>query len=577
VDEVSDGNERVTSEEETSFADLLPGDGRSAGGSPVPAHAAVTTRQAQPDAATAGQERHPVGIVAPSRTDPLVRLASAVIGGPAGSRLATGTGAIRALSVLILLAVAVLGAGVLEKQHCRDTGWANPDLYWHACYSDIPVLYGSVGLGDSHRPGLTDVVSDGSLGSPLQAAVMWTVSLLVDEDPAARSLRRYFDLSVVILAIALIVLVVVVVKGAGRRPWDAAHVALSPILVTVALVSYDLLAVAFAAGSLLAWSRRLPVLAGVLLGLAVSTRPLTAVFALAVIVLAIRAGAWRAASDFLGAGALTWLGLRVLLFPGVGLLPLALVLTAAVLVAVLVPRIWSVSGVGPSGVTAVLLAGASSWFGFSLWADLGLSHAWRVWQESGSGYGSVWMIPQLLGESQQGRDPWWSISALNASTVTVASLLAMLVVILVAVILALGTARSPRLADLTLFLAAAVLLVGKAVPVQASLLLLPLIAWSGLRWRDHLWWAASEVSYFVGTWLYIAGLGEGRGLPAAFYLLLLLWRLSMIAWVGYQGVRHGLRPRTDPIRSPQDGEPAEDDPLGGVLNDTGDALVVRFG
>jgi hypothetical protein len=94
-----------------------------------------------------------------------------------------------------------------------------------------------------------------------------------------------------------------------------------------------------------------------------------------------------------------------------------------------------------------------------------------------------------------------------------------------------------KVAPLTLALLAAVLLSAKTLPVQASLLLLPLIALSGLRWRDHLIWAGTELAYFVGVWLYIAGESvPNHALPAVFYLVLLAARLSGIAWIGAQAV-----------------------------------------
>jgi hypothetical protein len=101
----------------------------------------------------------------------------------------------------------------------------------------------------------------------------------------------------------------------------------------------------------------------------------------------------------------------------------------------------------------------------------------------------------------------------------------------------LGRFVTSKVAPLSLALLAAVLLTSKQLPVQASLLLLPLIALSGLRWRDHLIWVSTELVYFVGIWLYIAGeTTPSRGLPAVFYLVMLLARLAGIAWVGVQGV-----------------------------------------
>jgi hypothetical protein len=510
-------------------------------------------------------------VVAPSRGDAVVRWASEVVGGPAGRRLAPATGFWRALPVLILLAVAVFGAGVVQKEHCRSEGWRSPDMYWHACYSDIPLLYGAGQLGADPRPGLVEAVSGGSLGPPLEAAVVWTASVFVDPTPASQAPRRFFDLSVVLLAGVLVGLVVVVVRAAGRRPWDAAHVALSPLLITVGLISYDLLAVALSAGALLVWARRRPVAAGVLLGLAAATRPMTAVIGLAVLVLAVRAGRWVAAFDAVGAALLTWLGVRALLFPGLSVIQLAV--TVVVIGVVIASASWlrALPGTGLGGVAALAFVGTAYVLHLP-WGGLGLTDAWRAWKEAGPLYGSVWMIPDLLGRSGRGSSSGWFREPLSASAASTAALLGMVVVVVLAAGLALGARRRPRVADLALLLMVGFLLTAKAVPVQASLLLLPLVALAGMRWRDHLLWATAEVAYFVGTWLYIAGFDAERGLPSVFYLALLLWRLSMIGWLGVQAFRQIRDPRRDPVRSPDDAGPAADDPLGGPVDGAPDAL-----
>ena len=59
---------------------------------------------------------------------------------------------------------------------------------------------------------------------------------------------------------------------AGRRPYDAAIFALSPLLVFHAFSNWDLLAMAFASGALWAWSREKPVAAGVLIGLGTAAK-----------------------------------------------------------------------------------------------------------------------------------------------------------------------------------------------------------------------------------------------------------------------------------------------------------------
>jgi hypothetical protein len=156
----------------------------------------------------------------------------------------------------------------------------------------------------------------------------------------------------------------------------------------------------------------------------------------------------------------------------------------------------------------------------------------------------------------------------------------MLLLVTVAVltlVFGLGSVDRPRLAHLALFAVAGTLLVGKSVPVQSTLLLLPLIALAGLRWRDHLVWAGTELAYFVAVWLYIGFASDpNKGLPPGAYVVLLLVRLAGVVWIMSQAVRAMRDPLTDPVRVPVDGSPGTDDPQGGPLDGAPDALVVRL-
>src|SRR4051794_4979726 len=121
-------------------------------------------------------------VYSPSRHDPVVRAASTVIGGPAGRRLASATGFWRAIPVLVLLAAAMLSFGLIQKEHCRAEGWSSPDQFWHACYSDIPVLYGSSSLGAADRTGLVESLGQGGLGQPpVAGALMWVTAAFVPD------------------------------------------------------------------------------------------------------------------------------------------------------------------------------------------------------------------------------------------------------------------------------------------------------------------------------------------------------------------------------------------------------------
>lgn len=470
-----------------------------------------------------------VGLLSPSRTDPVVRVASQVVGGPAGRRLASATGFWRAASVLVIFAVVAMGAALVERQHCRVEGWSSPDQFFHMCYSDIPVLFGSAALGSDDAPSLVAAVAaDGPLGQPpLLAALLWTVSSVVPDGESAQAARAVFDVSAVLLTAALVVAVLCVASVAGRRRWDAAHLALSPVLVTAGLISYDLFAVALACVGMLAWSRQRIVTAGVLLGLAVGVRPTYAVLGVVLLAVGMRAGATGRVAVTLGAGVATYLGLRVVLLPG--------------------------------------------WTGQ-------LAEAFSTWRDSAPGYGSLWLVPQMLSQSKPTNARfWYSGGGLSPTTATVLAILGFAAVCLWLLVLTLTAPRRPRVAHVALIGLVGCLLVSKSVPVQASLLVLPFVAWAGLRWRDHLIWAGTEVVYFVGVWLYIAGLtNSDRGLPAGFYLLILLGRLAGLGWLAVQASRAVREPVTDPVRLPEDAGPGRDDPLGGPVADAHDALVVRL-
>ena len=465
-------------------------------------------------------------VLPPSRFDPVARSASAVVGGPAGRRLGPARGLLTAVPVLVMLAAVLLGAGVVQKQHCRAEGWTSPDQFWHACYSDIAVLYGSVPLHGGERPTLSGAVGEGGVGQPpLASAAIWLVSGL-GLGGGSRGPVHFFDASVLVLGVLLMAAVVMVAAVNRRRPWDAAHLALSPVLVVSALISYQLLAVALAAGVLLAWTRRRAVLAGVLLGLAVLAAGQTAVLAVALLVVGLRIGRGGEAVRAAATAGLVWLGVRVVLFTGFG---------------------------------------------------GGISDAWQSYKAAGAGYGSTWLVPQLIGENRPRRaDVWLGLHTLSGPMVTTLTLLTLLALVSGVATVALTARVEPRLGPVALAMTCAVLLSAKALPPQAGLLLLPLIAVAGLRWRDHLIWATTEICYFVGVWLYIAAQSDpNRGLPGGLYLLLLLARLGGIAWVGVQALRAVLDPDADPGRPAADPEwePVEDEPF----DRSGPAAEVELG
>ncbi|MEP7036534.1 MAG: glycosyltransferase 87 family protein, partial [Actinomycetota bacterium] len=286
--------------------------------------------------------------VAPTRVDPVAAAASEVIGGPLGRYAAPARHTANALwqpaaAVLVGLSSLTVAAGVLQKAHCFNTGWNTPDQFWHACYSDLPLVYQTNGLGHA----MPYLAGAQHLDQPVvTGVVMWLVGLLVPDGSVMVQQQWYFALCAVLVTVLAMALVAVTIVSVPSTPWRAAHIALSPVLVLAGLVSVDLLGVLLASVALWAWGRSRIQLAGIMMGLAISARTYPLVLLVAIGLLAVRSGRvtpWRRMA-----------------------------------------------------VTAL-----ATWFVVSLpWLLInpdGLVSVYLSWWRSGASYGSAWVVPSLLG------------------------------------------------------------------------------------------------------------------------------------------------------------------------------------
>lgn len=227
------------------------------------------------------------------------------------------------LQALTAMTAAMLTLGVFQKGHCVANGWSNPDQFWRACYSDVPVLYSSTpGLAEGTLPYL-----DQGWDQPLLSGLaMWALSWLVPPGASGAAAHQWVFLIWVAVAFALLVLMLVaLVSMMPTRPWHAAHLAVSPVIAVLALVSVDLVGVAALIWGIWFWRSGRAIPAGVLFGLAFLVRPLAAVVLLAIVLVAPRQHKVAAALRSLAAAAGTVLLLLapfLLLNPSGALAPL---------------------------------------------------------------------------------------------------------------------------------------------------------------------------------------------------------------------------------------------------------------
>ncbi len=203
-----------------------------------------------------------------------------------------------------------------------------PNAFMRACYSDIPILYLNRDL--SIGSGIyTDILLEYPVLTGGFVAVTRAITGLLgavispdatfDERLAASQL--FFQVNAIVLFLCFLVTVLVHLKmgqasprgdlGSPVRVWDALLISASPIVALNGLINWDLFAVMLTSIGLLIWSRRYPFIAGAVLGLAFAAKFYPVLVLLAITVVCMRTGHYRAvARAWLGA-VLAWLIVNV--------------------------------------------------------------------------------------------------------------------------------------------------------------------------------------------------------------------------------------------------------------------------
>ncbi|MCZ3385600.1 MAG: glycosyltransferase 87 family protein [Actinomycetia bacterium] len=431
--------------------------------------------------------------VLPTRDDPMVAGASTVIGGPIGRRAIATRSWWTPLRIVLLLAILASALGAAIDSPCSTKAWGNGhETFSRGCYSDIVHLYWGRGIDEGVLPYVEDpaTTGDSEIEYPvLTGAVMYALGVPISDswEPDTRA-RAYYTINAIVIALLLAVTVWATALTVRRRPWDAAMVAVAPGMILASTINWDLWAVAVTALALLAWARRYPVLAGLLLGLGGSFKLYPLLLLGPLLFLCIRAGRLRYWFLALGSAALMWLAAN---------LP------------IMISR-------------------------FDGWA-----HFYRFSTERGADFGSPWLV---LRDAFDINPP---IEQLNlwAAGVLVALCAGIGLLILAA-------PRRPRFHQVAFLTVAAFVLSNKVYSPQFIVWLIPLAVLARPRWRDFLWWQAAEVVYFFAVWWYIIWqVSPERGLPETYYWAAIAVHIAAtLAFAGLV-VRDILRPDHDPVRS----------------------------
>ncbi len=501
--------------------------------------------------------------------------AGALVGGPLG-RHARRVGWWGPLSALILTTILTCLVGYGQKLPCRDVGnWQHNFQYTRVCYSDILPLYSTEKLDQGKVPYLDYPVEYPVLIGAAMEAGAEVAKAAPAHDYAARN-ALFFDATAILLTIAALITVICTAFTAGMRRMDVMLLAAAPLLAFHAFTNWDLLAVAFTAGGLLAWSKKAPAIAGLLLGFGAATKAYPLLMLVALGLLAYRAGAMRA-----------W-GRCVAWAFG------ALIATYAI--------VWPFAGsyAGDNGQTHN-----------NLWKFFDLN------QTRGADWDSLAYVVQYLGRSFStgrivetavivgllivGAVGLWRRTAKAIVIAAVAVVIAAVAVtgtisyarsrgtipasvlntfsIIAAVVLfagigfvVLSAPRRPRVPQVAFLVVVSFLLVNKVDSPQYSLWLLPLAVLAYPRWKPLLAWQIIEIYEVLMRYLWFVyddSTAYGKaGVSEGWFVSAVVLRQAALVWLAALVIREIYHPERDVVRGK-----GVDDPAGGVLEDRPDRRV----
>ncbi len=486
----------------------------------------------------------------PSRTDVMGAALSGVVGGPVGRHAMIGRAPfLTPFRVLLIIALVFLGLGYTTKAPClvttgtgtadqRVANWQNQRAYYEFCYSDTVPLYTAEVLNLGKFPYKSSWIETDSAQKPrvqydgtrairymeypvltgmyqyaaMSVAKTYTALSKLVRMPVVAEVIMFFNISAFGLALAWMATVWATMRMSGRRPWDAAVVAGSPILIFQAFTNFDALATACAAGAMLAWSRRKPVVTGVLIGVGVALKLYPLLLLIPLVLLAVRTGKWRPVAKTAITALVTWIVVN---------LPIM----------VMFPRGWS------------------EFFRLNTRRGDDMDSLYNV-AKSFTGWGG---FDTNLGF-------WEPPTVLN----TVTALLFVLCCAAIAYV-AWTAPQRPRLAQLAFLVVAAFLLTNKVWSPQYSLWLVPLAALALPHRRILLAWMTIDALIWIPRMLYLYG-DPKLGLPEQFFTTTVLLRDIAVIGLCALVIRAIYRPEVDLVRWGG----RVDDPSGGVFDEADD-------
>ena len=203
---------------------------------------------------------------------------------------------VRTLVALALFASLVSFA---KFSPCENTGWATPDQYIHACYSDLSALYVSRGLDTNTWPYASD---DNSVEYPVITAMVMYGTSFVAKSPAS-----YFNVNIFFLVLLFLATVILARK---IRPEFAYLSAIAPAMIASLFINWDLWGIATMMLAIYWFDRKQYLHSALILALSISTKFLPIFLLIPIAFILWRDTKLKELLKYVAVVAVTWLAIN---------------------------------------------------------------------------------------------------------------------------------------------------------------------------------------------------------------------------------------------------------------------------
>ena len=201
---------------------------------------------------------------------------------------------------LLALAIFVALLSFTKFSQCEGTNWATPDQYIHACYSDLPSLFGERGMDDNTWPYASDT---NAVEYPvLTGLVMYATSFV------AHSPISYFNFNALLLALLFICVVFIVRK---IKPEFTYLVPVAPAMIASLYINWDLWAIATMMLAIYWFDRKAYLYSSIALAVSISTKFLPVFLLLPIIFILWRSNQIREMVKYAATTVAIWLAINL--------------------------------------------------------------------------------------------------------------------------------------------------------------------------------------------------------------------------------------------------------------------------